>query len=37
MCVVNHELQFNKLLNFSSMIFLNNTDLNPYKLPNSNY
>ncbi len=34
---VSHGLQFNKLLSFSSIIFLNNNDLNPYKLPSSNY
>ncbi len=34
---VNHGLQFNKLLSFGSIISLSNNDLNPYKLPSSNY
>jgi hypothetical protein len=34
---VSHGLQFSKLLGFSSIIFLNNNDLNPYKLLSNNY
>jgi hypothetical protein len=34
---VSHGLQFNKFLNFSSIIFLGNNDLNIYKIPSSNY
>jgi hypothetical protein len=30
-------LQLSKLLSFSSIIFFNNNDLNPYKLASNNY
>jgi len=34
---VNHGLQFSNLLSFSSINFLSNNDLNPYKLLSTNY
>ncbi len=34
---VSHGLQFNKLLSFSSFVFFSINDLNPYKLPCSDY